>query len=461
MNLAGDMRVVLCLLSFLWACTVRRADSAPPKVDAEMTSLAQSAAGAPDEVRRARALQEFLARLASADLTPDQRLHQAWTGYLLAGDDAERGQVLAAAATIPSAAARMLIGSFREFPGLRRAYAAADRAHTRLIAPNAVAPPAGRHVSPREIFGLNSFDAPYTADHWEDPDGFVGRWRAGATTIDVEAYPAGNFHAVLTGGGGAAVQLVGFVQGSQLLLLGPDIRGTLAAGRLALAGPASAEQVLKRVPVGVTYFEKRPAGARVLLDAGTGLKNFRRGDGAAKWKVLADGAIEIDPRFGSIFSRESFGNVRIYLEFRHAFNSESLGPRRGNSGLFVMNTYEIQIVDSFGEPPDKTSEGSIYHISAPAVQASAPPLEWQSLEVEFRAPRFDDLGSEVVHGRITVWQNGHKIQDNVELPHPTAASEESAAKLKAPRPPQPLMLQDHGNLAQFRNLWVLPLPPGP
>ncbi len=161
---------------------------------------------------------------------------------------------------------------------------------------------------------------------------------------------------------------------------------------------------------------------------------------------------------GSLFTREAFTEVRVYLEFRHAYNSEGLGPRRGNSGLYLQNAYELQLVDSFGLPPDETSAGSLYHLPVPRVNAAAAPLEWQSLEVDFRAAHFDASGRKIAHARLTAWLNDTLIHDNIEVPHPTAASLASARLLKDPTTPQPLMLQSHGNILQFRNMWVLASP---
>ena len=427
---------------------------------ASLGSLGKTAAAAPPP-ERAAALYRFLDALASEpNLDAEAKLHHAWTGYILAERAAERGKVLAFAATIPDSRARMLIGSFREFTDLRQAYADANRTHgARLpLAPAPVGTDPKKRRSPREMFGINSFDAPFSEDRWEDPHGFAGRWTVGDTTLDVAAYPCGNFVGRFTPAPGAPRRtLIGFPAGKTLRLIGPGVRGELEGGTLNLV-QGDSPRTLRRTPVGRSTFAARPAGARVLLDATTGLRNFRPSSGDAAWKVHPDGVIEIDPEKGSLFSREKFGDLRAYLEFRHAYNSESLGPRRGNSGLYVFNTYEIQLVDSFGEAASETSAGSVYHIAPPRVQASAPPLEWQSLEIDFRAPRFDAGGRKIASARLTAWHNGVKIHDDLEVPNPTAGSAASGRAMKDPEPPQPLMLQNHGNRVQFRNIWVLPLP---
>ncbi len=425
-----------------------------------VSPLAESAAAA-HAVARPAAFAAFVDALAAdATLSPDDRLHHAWTGYLLATTDAERGRVLAFAATLPDVRARMLIGSFREFPALRSAYAAADHAHTALLAPPPA--PAGtdpkKRRAPRDLFGSNAFDAPFTADRWDDPHGVVGRWQDAAGCIDLVAYPAGNFLGSTSTG-----KLIGFRADDTLRLVGPAHTATvrLRADTLTLTVPgAAAPRTLRRTTVGRTHFERRPSGARVLLDATTGLRHFRHSAATsdAAWKLLPDGVTEIDPARGSLFTRETFTDVRVYVEFRHAYNSEGLGPRRGNSGLYLQNAYELQLVDSFGLPPDETSAGSLYHLAVPRVSAAAPPLEWQSLEVDFCAARFDTRGRKTTSARLSAWLNGTLLHDNIAVPHPTAASLASARLLKDPTAPQPLMLQSHGNVLQFRNIWVLTPP---
>lgn len=421
-------------------------------------SAVKAVASATDEPKRAAAYARFLGELATdSDMPIDTRLHRAWAAYLLAANDEERGRLLAYAATIPDARARMLIGSFREFPALRKAWSDADRAHSALLLkdrPRVVAP-GEKRPAPRDVYGPNPFDAPFTADRWSDPHGFVGRWAATGITLDLVAYPADNFIATLSGFDGHERRLLGFRSGSTLTLLGHDARGTLRDGRLTLQ--LSEERIdLRRTPVGKTYFAQRPAAARVLLDDTTGLIHFRHANAEAAWKILPDGSVEIDPAKGSLFTKDAWGDLRGYLEFRHAYNSESLGPRRGNSGLYLFNSYEIQLIDSFGLPPAETSEGSVYHLAVPRVTVSAPPLEWQSLEFDFRAPRFDAAGRKTASARLTLWLNGVKLHDDVEIPHPTGGSPAGGREQTDVPGPQGFMLQNHGGLLQFRNIWVLP-----
>mgnify|MGYP001178167447 CR=1 FL=1 len=430
-----------------------QASAATPNSDALSTAI-ERAASAHDDAARHATYRDLLSALGENNsLSTDERLRGAWAAWLLAANDHDRAPLLALSATIPDVRTRMLIGAFRDYPALRKQWAEVDRTHSALLL---AGKPPNESRRPRDLFGLNPFDAPFTADGWTDPDGFVGRWTALGVTVDILAYPLQNFLGLLRTDSTPERRLVGLKQGSSLRLIGRGAQGRLEADTLTLDLDGRSHE-LRRTPVGYTYFSFRPPGARVLLDPTTGLRHFRHSNGEpGAWKILPDGAVEIDPAKGSLFSRDAWNDHRLYLEFRHAYNSESVGPRRGNSGLYVYNSYELQLIDSFGLPPTETSEGSIYHLAVPRITASAPPLEWQSLELVFRAPRFDSSGRKIAHARLTVWLNGTMIHDNVEILHPTGGSPAGGREQKDAPGPQPFMLQNHGALLQFRNIWVAP-----
>jgi len=125
---------------------------------------------------------------------------------------------------------------------------------------------------------------------------------------------------------------------------------------------------------------------------------------------------------------------------------------RGNSGVYVQGRYEVQVLDSFAEPPADNYCGGIYKIAAPLVNACLPPGEWQTYDITFYAPRYDDSGKKIKNAQITVYHNGTLIHDKLELPHPTPGGvSETEAKTG------PLYLQNHGDAVQYRNIWVEPL----
>jgi len=208
----------------------------------------------------------------------------------------------------------------------------------------------------------------------------------------------------------------------------------------------------------LTKMERRPAslGAKppeeaVVLFDGTGLEAWVHRDGQpAGWKLRKDGSMEVTR--GNIVTRRSFGDVRIHLEFRTPLMAEARGQARGNSGVYVQGRYEVQVLDSFGLEPMDNGCGGIYRIAAPRVNASLPPLQWQTYEIIFRAPRFDSSGSKTANARITVRHNGQVIHLDRELPRLTPGGVSSEESERGP-----LLLQDHRDPVRYRNIWVVPL----
>jgi hypothetical protein len=133
---------------------------------------------------------------------------------------------------------------------------------------------------------------------------------------------------------------------------------------------------------------------------------------------------------------------------------DAKGQAKGNSGVYLQTNYEVQVLDSYGiESPGRGDCGAIYNIAAPLVNASKPPMQWQSYDIVFRAPRFDAAGKKTESARITVFQNGILVQNNTEVPYPTFANPGAPESATGS-----LLLQDHGNAVSYRNIWVLPLP---
>jgi hypothetical protein len=171
------------------------------------------------------------------------------------------------------------------------------------------------------------------------------------------------------------------------------------------------------------------------------------------WK-LADGAMEIVPGTGSIVTKEKFNDFQLHIEFRTPFMPQSRGQGRGNSGVYLQGRYEVQILDSYGLEGLDNECGGIYEVGAPVVDMCAPPMQWQSYDITFRAPRFDDAGNKLSDATLTVVHNGVKIHDNLKVPNPTEASLDDNVT-----EPGGIYLQDHGNAVQYRNIWLVELPP--
>jgi len=170
---------------------------------------------------------------------------------------------------------------------------------------------------------------------------------------------------------------------------------------------------------------------------------------SVQWK-LVDGAMEIKPGTGSIITKKEFTDFKLHLEFRTPFMPEARGQGRGNSGVYLQGRYEIQILDSYGLEGRDNECGGIYKVAEPRVNMCAPPMQWQTYDIIFRAPRFDDSGRKTSDAWLATIHNGVKIHDRVKIPSPTGgAVDDNVAE------PGGICLQDHGNPVQFRNIWLV------
>lgn len=196
---------------------------------------------------------------------------------------------------------------------------------------------------------------------------------------------------------------------------------------------------------------KPPANAVVLFD-GKDMRHWRYLDGRpAAWKVQ-DGAMTAGG--GNIVSDVLFTDAYVHVEFRVPYMPEATGQGRGNSGVYMQGRYEIQVLDSYGiKVPGRGDCGAVYDQYAPLVNACKPPSTWQSYDIIFRSPRLSSDGKVLERPRMTVLQNDRVIQNNVEVLGTTTAA--MATDMVASGP---LMLQDHGNLVQYRNVWLVHLP---
>jgi hypothetical protein len=195
-----------------------------------------------------------------------------------------------------------------------------------------------------------------------------------------------------------------------------------------------------------------PSDAQLLFD-GTDLSQWTNAkDGPAGWKV-ENGYVEAVKNAGSIKTKGGFGDCQLHVEWAAPPAGRGEGQDRGNSGVFLMGIYEVQILDCYN---NKTyADGmaaAIYGQFPPLVNACRRPGEWQSFDIVFHAPRFDNEGKLLTPARITVFHNGILAQDNVELTGPTAHKARPPYKAHPDR--LPLSLQDHGHPVRFRNIWI-------
>jgi hypothetical protein len=200
---------------------------------------------------------------------------------------------------------------------------------------------------------------------------------------------------------------------------------------------------------------KAPSDAIVLFD-GKDLSNWTstEKDVPTKW-IVKDGALISTKKSGYIRSKQEFGSCQLHVEWATPTEVVGKSQGRGNSGVFLMGQYEVQVLDSFENPtyPDGQA-GALYGRKAPLVNASRKPGEWQSYDIVFHRPIFQD-GKVVKRATFTVFHNGVLIQDHYELSGGTGWLGGHAVTEYEPHGDKgPLELQDHGNPVLFRNIWV-------
>jgi hypothetical protein len=194
-----------------------------------------------------------------------------------------------------------------------------------------------------------------------------------------------------------------------------------------------------------------PDGAMVLFD-GKSLDKWCKGDPKteAHWKLVDGGAMQVE-KGGNIFTKEKFGGAfKLHVEFRVPYEPNNKGQGRGNSGVYVQGRYEVQVLDSYGLDSKNNDCGAIYEVAAPLKNACKAPTIWQSYDIEYHSPKFEN-GKKTEPARMTVYQNGVKIHDDMKVP----VDNTRAGAGGDPSKPGPIMLQDHGNPVQYRNLWLV------
>ena len=236
-------------------------------------------------------------------------------------------------------------------------------------------------------------------------------------------------------------ELPGKREGEAIRFTGENgYRAELASGKIqvytATGGPFAMEKTERTSP---TLGAKPPAGAVVLFD----------GTSAANWE-----GGHLDDRkllFAGCKSRQLFTNFTAHVEFLLPFKPLGRGQDRGNSGVYVQDRYEIQVLDSYGLKGENNECGGIYTQAKPAVNMCFPPLVWQTYDIDFTAATFDSGGNKTANARLSVRHNGVPIHENLELKGPTPGNgrKESAEG-------GPFFLQGHGNPVFFQNIWVVP-----
>ena len=245
---------------------------------------------------------------------------------------------------------------------------------------------------------------------------------------------------------------------------------------LSKTKPWEATELYKEVPVVVPgKSNSAPSDAIVLFD-GKSLDNWRTAQfgfpvsmegfqvmipqqsvdyesNPAPWLVKEE-ALEVKPGSGAIATRQGFGNVQLHIEWKAPkMPADKTGQQGGNSGVFFMGMYEVQILNSYENPTYSNGQAaSVYKQHIPLANASLPPESWQMYDIIFMAPQFSDKGTLLRPATITVFHNGVLVQNNVELLGPTCYI---GTPYYVPHGDKlPIILQDHGDPMQFRNIWV-------
>ena len=277
------------------------------------------------------------------------------------------------------------------------------------------------------------------------PDGEKNKLAA-----QVIALGDGKFRTVFHGGGlpgdgwdrETKIEVKGETQAGKTVFAGEDkaegsaeISGGLFTGKSVKYGVLKLEKVLRKSP---TEGLKPPTGALILLD----------GKNADAWE-----GGHLDERgllaAGSKTKQQTFQNYSLHVEFLLPFKPTGRGQDRANSGVYMQDRYEVQVLDSFGLKGLNNECGGIYSQVAPSVNMCYPPLQWQTYDIDFQAAHFDGDGKKTKNAVITVKHNGVLIHEHQEITGPTGGGKKEDATGGA------IQLQGHGNPVFYRNVWMV------
>ncbi len=197
-----------------------------------------------------------------------------------------------------------------------------------------------------------------------------------------------------------------------------------------------------------------PSDAVILFDGSdlAGWQSVKGGD--AEWEIVGD-TMRVKPGTGDIRTRTRFGDCQLHLEFACPAEIKGEGQGRGNSGVFLMGVYEVQVLDGYKNPTYADGiTASVYGEYPPLVNACSIPGDWHTYDMLWTAPRFDGI-SLVSPAYLTLIHNGVVVHNHVEVMSPTGHRDVYSYKAHAPT--GPLKLQDHGDLVRFRNIWYRPI----
>ncbi|MDB5323831.1 MAG: hypothetical protein JWN40_5462 [Phycisphaerales bacterium] len=257
-------------------------------------------------------------------------------------------------------------------------------------------------------------------------------------------YPGGLPGAGWSGDKQTKVEIDGRRAGDKIAFEGKGWKAEITdGGSIKLTGSdgesVTLNKVMRQSP---TMGAKPPAGAKVLYAGPEDVKNWNNNAHADGRGLLAAGCS----------SKDKFKDFTLHAEFFLPYRPAARGQERGNSGVYLQDRYECQVLDSFGLKGEDNECGGFYKQFAPSVNMCLPPLEWQSYDIDFTAAKFDESGKKTAKATATVRHNGVVVQDHIELDHPTPGGGLSG---KDTADPGPIQLQGHGNPVFYRNIWIV------
>ena len=274
-------------------------------------------------------------------------------------------------------------------------------------------------------------------------------WQSKKYGLQVVAQGGGEFVAVLYPGGlpGSGwgrkkkFSLAGKRDGEAVELTGDELQVILTAGRARL-GSAERQLVgeLAKVHRQSPTLGKRPPSNALVLFAGKETEYLK---GA---KISEDGLLMEGAELTKLAQ-----DFQLHLEFRLPYMPYARGQSRANSGVYLHKRYEVQVLDSFGLEGAFNEAGSLYREHKPILNMCLPPLQWQTYDIAFTAPRFDADGNKTKNAKLTVLLNGVPVQKNLDLATATGGGKRVG---EGPNP-LPINLQNHGNPVRFRNIWMV------
>lgn len=207
---------------------------------------------------------------------------------------------------------------------------------------------------------------------------------------------------------------------------------------------------MKKIDRQSPFMHRAPLEGADILYNGEGFDAWQDPTG---WVELDNNVMMVTPDGGYLISQEAYTDVTLHVEFRLSYMPRKLGQGRSNSGVFISDEYEIQVLDSFGLEGFYNECGALYKTTAPRVNATFPPLQWQTYDIVFKNAVYDEVNKKIINPTITVWHNGVLIHSAEELPWVPGHSAEDRDETHHLKPGH-IRLQAHHNFVQYRNVWV-------